>query len=102
MTGVPSQLESVLWDHDPSKLSWEEDRDFLIGRVLRQGPWDTVRWLRRRVGDDALREWIETHEGRGLSPKQLRFWELILKLPSDKVDPWVERARRSPWEQRHG
>lgn len=102
MSGVPPQLEPLLWDHDPSTLSWEEDRDFLIGRVLREGPWNTVCWLRDRVGDDALRDWIESHEGRGLSPKKLRFWELILEMPSDVVDPWVERAQNSPWGRRHG
>lgn len=102
MTAVPPQLEPLLWDHDPSTLSWEEDRDFLVGRVLREGSWDTVRWLREQVGDAGIRQWIESHEGRGLSPKQLRFWQLILGLSSDHVDPWVERARLSPWEQRAG
>ena len=96
----PDPVKALFWDVDPGSLRWNQHRDFIIGRILSSGPWDAVQWLRRREGDGAVRSWIERHEGRGLSPKQLRFWELILGIPPDRVDPWVERERSGIWGRR--
>ena len=78
---LPATLRPLFWDYDFAALNWENDRNLIMARVLTAGSWDAVTWLRSRVGDQALREWIERHQGRGLSPQQLRFWELILGLP---------------------
>ena len=99
-TDFPDPIKALVWDVAPSDLRWEQHRDFMIGRILSAGPWDAVQWLRKAQGDEAVRSWIERHEGRGLSPKQLRFWELILGIPSDRVDPWVERERSGIWGRR--
>jgi hypothetical protein len=71
----------------------------VVGRVLIDGDWDAVQWLRKQAGDAVLRDWIERHEGRGLSRQQLRFWELILKLPASQVDAWLA-ARQPGWDDR--
>jgi hypothetical protein len=72
----------------------------IIGRVLASGPWETVTWLRSAVGDDAIRRWIEEHGGRGLSPRQLRYWQLVLGIPSRRVDAWLQNDRRQVWDRR--
>lgn len=96
---LPEELRPLFWDHAFDELDWASHRDFVIGRVLIHGSWSAVQWLRGRVGNDALRHWILHREGRGLSPQQLRFWELILKLPKQEVDRWL--AERGPgWEDR--
>jgi hypothetical protein len=97
---LPSELLELFWDLDAGALSFEQDRDLIIGRVLASGPWDAVQWLRRQLGDPALRDWIEGHQGRGLSRQQLRFWELILGLPHRVVDAWVQSAERGVWDHR--
>lgn len=99
-TALPRPVRDVLWEYEPGALSWREDEAFITGRVLAAGSWKAVTWLRDRAGDDALRDWILTHRGRGLSPRQLRFWQLVLDLPARRVDAWIERRRTSPWEQR--
>lgn len=99
-TDLPNSVKALFWDVDPSDLRWDQHRDFMIGRILSSGPWATVQWLRKTQGDEVVRSWIERYEGRGLSPKQLRFWELILGIPSDRVDPWVEREERGVWGRR--
>ncbi len=71
-----------------------------MGRVLASGPWETVKWLRTRAGDKAIRQWIERHEGRGLSPQQLRFWQLILDIPARRVNRWLRSEARSVWDRR--
>lgn len=99
---LPESLRPLFWEYDFDDLSWPEDRDLVIGRVLAHGPWPSVQWLWRKVGDDGLREWIETTRGRSLDRKRLSFWRLILGLPSEQVDRWLEEREENPWENRWG
>jgi uncharacterized protein DUF6922 len=87
------------WDLDARSLRWKRDRETIIGRVLASGPWETVRWLRSIAGDETIRGWIERHEGRGLSPRQLRFWQLVLGIPARRVDAWLSDERRKVWDR---
>ena len=82
---LPEFLREYFWDTDFSRLTWDLQRDFIMRRVLQVGSWVVVCWLRGEVGDEALGAWIEAHEGGGLSPRQLRFWGLVLDLPEDEV-----------------
>ena len=93
-------LRSLFWECDFEAFTWENDCDLIIARVLAHGTWDAVTWLRSRLGDTALREWIERHQGRGLSPQQLRFWELILDLPHQQINAWLQAQERRVWENR--
>ncbi len=97
---LPERLRSLFWDHDFAQLDWQRHRAFIIGRILEVGSWDAICWLRREVGDDVLRDWIERSGGRLLSREQLRFWQLILDLPADVVDAWLQSPERKIWEQR--
>lgn len=97
---LPAMLRALFWDYDFKALTWENDRDLITARVLASGGWDAVTWLRSRLGDRALRDWIERRQGRGLSPQQLRFWELILGLPHRQVNAWLAAEGRKIWEKR--
>ena len=98
---LPASIEKLFWDMKPHSLSWDRHRDQIIGRVLASGPWETVQWLRSRTGgDDAIRNWIEKRKGRGLSPRQLRFWQLVLGLPAGQVDQWLRSETRQVWDRR--
>jgi hypothetical protein len=97
---LPESLRPLFWEYDFDTLSWTDDRDLVIGRVLAHGPWPSVKWLWRRVGDDGLREWIEKTCGRSLDRKRLSFWRLILDLPGEQVDRWLEERAENPWENR--
>ena len=68
--------------------------------MLASGTWEAITWLRVCLGDQALREWIERHRGGGLSPRQLRFWELMLNLPHRQVSAWLWAEGRKIWDQR--
>jgi len=97
---LPEMLRPLFWDTEFDQVSWQAHRDYVIRRVLSAGTWDAVCWLRRKLGDAALRQWIEQHEGRGLSSRQLRFWEVILDLPGAEVDGWLASEGRRLWEGR--
>jgi hypothetical protein len=97
---LPEMLRPLFWDSDFDQISWREHRDYVVRRVLSVGTWDAVCWLRGSLGDAVLRQWIEQHEGRGLSSRQLRFWELVLDLPCGLVDGWLISEGRRLWEGR--
>ena len=97
---LPGMLRMFFWDYAFETLTWEHDRDLISARVLAYGSWDAVTWLRSRLGDAPLREWIECRQGRGLSPQQLRFWELILELSHEQVNAWLQSEARKVWDER--
>lgn len=96
----PYFLRPFFWDYDFDSLSWEEDHELIVARILSSGDWNTLTWLRSHAGDHFLREWIERHEGGKLSPQKLRFWEIVLGLPHRKVNTWLADERREIWEKR--
>jgi hypothetical protein len=99
-TVLPEQLRELFWEHDFAALDWGRDREFVIGRVLEAGSWDAICWLRNEAGDAAIGDWIARHRGRSLSSEQLRFWQLILDLPAESVDRWLQSPERKIWEDR--
>lgn len=99
-SGLPKQLRPLFWDYEFSQLSLVKDRDLIIRRVLSNGSWDAVRWLRKRLGDRELREWLIARRGRGLTPRQLRFWGVLYDLPARQVNQWVKTAQNGVWAKR--
>jgi hypothetical protein len=97
---LPHFLKPLFWEYQFEDLSWETDRDLVISRVLVAGQWDAIQWLRQRLTPRELRAWIVARRGRGLSPAQLRFWELVLDLPHRDVNAWLAAMRRDPWLHR--
>lgn len=99
-TKLPEMFKQFFWDYEFNTLSWSRHRDLIVRRVLRQGSWQAIGWLRRQIGDEDLRRWLVEHQGGRLSPRQLRFWEVILDLPTESVRQWVEQAKNNPWSER--
>ena len=99
-TPLPEILRPLFWDVDFSALNWETDRDLIVRRILQSGHWLAIRWLRGVWGDQALYAWLEAHAGAHLSPRKLRYWELVLNLPAQEVDHWITQAKNSLWERR--
>jgi hypothetical protein len=97
---LPKSLKPFFWDHSFSKLSLNTDRDLIIRRILSSGSWEAVLWLKKKIGDKNLKKWLVSYQGRGLSPRQLRYWGLILDLPDVQVNKWVNSAKENPWGKR--
>ena len=101
-TPLPRDMRRFFWDCAFARLRWETDRDFVIGRLMERGDWPAMQWLRRTAGDAELRRWLEARRGRGLSPRRLRYWQLVLDLPHRRVSAWIEAQRNLPWAGRLG
>jgi hypothetical protein len=98
--GLPTKLRPFFWDYPFPHLSLTQDRDLIIRRILSDGSWEAVSWLRKKIGDEELRDWLIAHRGRGLSARQLRFWGLLYDLPSRQVNHWVKAAQNGAWGKR--
>ncbi len=97
---VPDRLRPLFWDCRFTDLNWREHTDFIVRRALSLGDWETVQWLRKFLGDAAIRAWLIEQRGRGLTPQQIRYWELMLDLPAPAVAEWLAEAQNSLWQQR--
>jgi hypothetical protein len=96
---LPSRLHALFWDYKFEDLTWETDHDFIVDRVLTVGDWDSIKWLWSRLGDEGLKEWVASHHQK-LSPRQLRFWEVMLGLPHKRVSEWLAVRQGNLWEKR--
>jgi hypothetical protein len=99
-TPLPHSLRAFFWDHHFDRLTWEADRELVIRRLLTDGSWEAITWLRGKLGDAELRKWLIEHQGRGLSPRQLRFWSLVLAIPHHQVSNWIQVGRANPWSRK--
>jgi DNA-binding transcriptional ArsR family regulator len=97
---LPKSFRNTFWDYSFKDLSWPKDRDLIIRRLLTDGSWEAITWLRKQIGDNGLRRWLVAHQARGLSPRQIRFWSLVLELPRLQAEALTRKARSSPWSKR--
>lgn len=97
---LPDELRGFFWDYDTDQLWWEDSRHTIVLRLLEKGGMQAIRWLRQRMTDEEIRDFIVRRRGRGISPRRLRFWSLVVEIPRHDVDEWIETARRNPWQTR--
>jgi site-specific recombinase XerC len=81
---LPELVRSLLRDYDFEGLRLAADLNIVMVQVLGNGSKAQVRWLVRRLGDDAIRVWITSRRGRGLSVEQMA--------------PWVSRRTARRWQ----
>jgi hypothetical protein len=97
---LPAHLRAYFWEYPAEGLNWEQGRDTIVLRLLQSGGMDALEWLRSRLSDDELREFIVRRQGHGLDPRRLRFWGLVLSIPRAEVDRWISAAKTDPWYRR--
>lgn len=99
-TELPERLRGYFWDYDADRLTWERSRHTIVLRLLQSGGMDAVKWLREHMSDEEIREFMVRRRGRGISPRRLRFWGLVVGIPGSQVDEWIAVARANPWHRR--
>jgi len=93
-------VASLFWDYPGRRLSLARDRELVVRRILAEGGLRHVRFVRRRVGDEVIREVLLRSQARGLSPQRIRFWQLLLDVPARLANAWVRSARAGTWARR--
>jgi hypothetical protein len=97
---LPDNLRQYFWEYSAGDLTWERSRHTIVLRLLQSGGMDAALWLRSRMSDAEIREFIERRQGRGISPRRLRFWGLVVGIPRTRVDRWIASMQSNPWHQR--
>ena len=101
-TRLPAYVRELFWEYRKGAVTWSKHRRFIIKRILSDGEWSALKWLRKNTTDKELRQWFRDTKGRALDPPKLRYWELILDLPKKEVDRWIRDMKKGPWHGRPG
>ena len=96
----PDFVRCLFWDCDARMLSWEKHSDFIISRILNEGRWDAVQWLRSILGDHKIKQWLIKRNGPKLDRRKLRFWGLILNIDAEMVNEWLQSKNPRLWQER--
>src|SRR5262249_11744258 len=97
---LPRFLEKLFWQYKFESLHWPENRDLVIRQILCEGDRKAVEWLRSRVSDDKLRDWLMGNRGKHLSVRDIRFWQFMLEIPEAVVIEWLSNPARQIWDNR--
>jgi hypothetical protein len=83
MIKIPTQLKTLFWDIDFSKLNTSESPFFIIKRVLDRGNTNHVNWLLKKFKKDDIIKTIST--SRDISQKTANFWADVYNLNKSQV-----------------
>jgi hypothetical protein len=97
---LPKRLRQFFWDCRWSDVDPHRHAEFIAYRVLTDGDWPAIQWLRKTAGDATLCALVRRRRGRGLSRQQLRFWQAMWHLPRREVDAWLADRIDDTWDRR--
>jgi hypothetical protein len=90
--------KALFWDIDLDSLDPEQNKRFVIERILGRGDVDDVRWARERYGDEALKETLLL--SRTLDRKSLSFWCSYFDLDTSLCIPKPSLLKRAAFWNR--
>ncbi len=96
---LPEFMRPLFWEVPFHKVSPKRHMSYICQRIMEHGDEPSVRWMIGTYGKKRLREWILEREGRGLSPRTLRFWEIVLDLPHRTVTRWIRTREQPQWNR---
>jgi hypothetical protein len=73
---IPEHLRPFFWETDLSKINIEENKQYIIERILELGDKDAVQWIFSNFSLDEIKKALK--ESRRMSKKSLNFWSIIL------------------------
>ncbi|MCS7209625.1 MAG: hypothetical protein NZ874_08650 [Fimbriimonadales bacterium] len=97
---LPEFLRPLFWDTAFHTLSPERHQSYICLRIMEHGDLQALRWMVRYYGKVRLRRWLTQRQGRGLSPRTLRFWQYALEIPKRIVDQWLAAQPEPQWPPR--
>ncbi len=76
MKNLADHLRPFFWETDLDKISIEENKTYIIERILELGDRDAVQWLFANISRDDIKKALE--ESKNISYKSQNFWSIIL------------------------
>lgn len=80
---LPATFKSYFWDVDFNSLNQEENKNFILKRVLDRGDTQALTWVTQNYNRKEIAKLLFTV--RDISTKTANFWADFLKLDRAKV-----------------
>ena len=74
---IPKKFKYLFWDVDSNSLDLQENKYFIIERMLEKGDFHAIAWLINAYKLDSIKKIIYTPIN--LSTKTINFWVLYFK-----------------------
>ncbi|MBW8048909.1 MAG: hypothetical protein FVQ77_00935 [Cytophagales bacterium] len=90
--------KGLFWEVDNQKLNWEEDKVYIIGRVLDMGTWDDIIMVFERYSEEEIKRSIV--QFRELHRRTELLWSQYFKIPVESFSSWQRRETsqvKGPW-----
>ena len=84
---LPTATARLFDGYAEAELLRDENRDFLLERLLEEGDRQDLRWLCARVGEPAIRAFVHVQGERRLSARSRAFWRFVLAEPEPAETP---------------
>ncbi|HVA91052.1 MAG TPA: hypothetical protein VNL71_14560 [Chloroflexota bacterium] len=97
---LPPSFRRLFWEYDFSQITWHTHATLILQRILGQGTWVDVCWLRDTIGTREIRRFLMRTRGKGIDRRFLRYWEATLNLPHEVVTGWIRDPGRQIWDGR--
>lgn len=81
MKTLAEHLRPFFWGTDLSKIDIEENKQYIIERILELGDNDAVQWLLSNVSLCDIKKTLE--RSRRISRKSKNFWSIFLEDQPD-------------------
>ena len=92
---LPQPILDLMWEYDPKALmDLSAVPDAVLERAMIRGGWEVMAWLKKSVGLERIREFLETRGRRVLPPRELRYWSFLCSIDESVADAWVLEAGR--------
>lgn len=100
---IPEFLFPLFWEYEPENIHIVRHADFVMGRIMETGTWESMLWLRRTYSRERLISFLEKRGRRVLPPRELNYWALISGISREKREDWVMESRNKThvWGAKH-
>ncbi len=90
--------KTLFWDCDPSRLDPENNKRFIIERILKYGDEEDVAWVQNRYSLDDIKDALRRQ--RTLDPKSLNWWRLTFDVAETEcLPPSSTHAQSAFWNR---
>jgi CRISPR/Cas system-associated protein Cas10 (large subunit of type III CRISPR-Cas system) len=83
MKRLPQFLKKYFWDVQFEKINLQENREYILRRILNYGDERAVAWMYANFEKSEMRSALTNF--RGYSQKSANYWSLMLDVPREKV-----------------
>ena len=78
MKSIPDRFQRFFWDSDFGQIRAEENKTYIIERILELGDLAAVTWIFSNYPKDEIKAVLM--KSRKISAKSYNFWKLILDI----------------------